>query len=120
MLHDFIEICSIIGNVVEGIGVIVIVIGFLYSFFSAILKRTRKSESLFDSFRRDIKRDMLLGLDFLVAGDIIRTVTVNPSLSGVGSLGLLVLIRTALVFTIHLEIEGHWPWQTKPEQHNAQ
>jgi uncharacterized membrane protein len=57
---------------------------------------------------------MLLGLDFLVAGDIIRTVTVARSISGVASLGLIVLIRTLLVFTIHLEVEGRWPWQTKP------
>ena len=56
---------------------------------------------------------MLLGLDFLVAGDIIRTITVDPTLLGVASLCFLVMIRTALVFTIHVEIEGHWPCQKK-------
>jgi uncharacterized membrane protein len=59
---------------------------------------------------------MLLGLDFLVAGDIIRTVTVTHSITGVLSLGLIVLIRTLLVFTIHLEVEGRWPWQPKTAQ----
>ena len=54
---------------------------------------------------------MLLGLNFLVAGDIIRTVIVSHSISNVASLGLIVLIRTFLVFTIHLEVEGQWPWQ---------
>ncbi len=60
---------------------------------------------------------MLLGLEFLVAGDIIRTVVVANSISDVASLGLIVLIRTVLVFTIHLELEGRWPWQ--PEHDRA-
>jgi uncharacterized membrane protein len=59
---------------------------------------------------------MMLGLEFLVAGDIIRTVLVAHSISDLLSLGLLVLIRTVLVFTIHLETEGHWPWQPAPEK----
>lgn len=49
-----------------------------------------------------------------VAGDIIRTVIVSHSLSDVASLGLIVVIRTVLVFTIHLEVEGRWPWQRLP------
>jgi len=57
---------------------------------------------------------MMLGLEFLVAGDIIRTVVVAHSITDVASLGLLVLIRTVLVFTIHLEVEGCWPWQPSP------
>lgn len=54
---------------------------------------------------------MLVGLEFLVAGDIIRTVVVIDTITDVASLGLVVVIRTVLVFTIHLEVEGHWPWQ---------
>ena len=116
MFHEFIKIGSLTGHIIEAIGVIIIVIGFVYAPFTAIRRRLKKREDLFGGFRRDIKRNMLLGLDFLVAGDIIRTVTVDPSLSGVASLGLLVVIRTALVFTIHLEIEGHWPWQAGPSK----
>ena len=56
-------------------------------------------------------RAMLIGLDFLVAGDIIRTVVVDHTLDGVLGLGLIVIIRTILAMTIHLEVEGHWPWQ---------
>jgi uncharacterized membrane protein len=49
-----------------------------------------------------------------VAGDIIRTVVVSHTLTDIATLAMVVLIRTVLVFTIHLELEGHWPWQTKP------
>ncbi len=56
-------------------------------------------------------RAMLIGLEFLVAGDIIRTVIVDHTLEDIAGLGLIVIIRTILVFTIHLELEGRWPWQ---------
>ncbi len=108
------EIGSIIGKVIESIGVLVIVIGILFgAVYSFFYKKNKSVKSRLQNFRFDIKKGMLLGLDFLVAGDIIRTVTVEYSLTNVASLGLLVLIRTILVFTIHLEVEGHWPWQRK-------
>ena len=97
------------------IGVLVIVSGFVIALFRGVYLKKRDGDGRFDVFRTSVKKYMLLGLDFLVAGDIIRTVTVDPSLSGTVSLGLLVIIRTMLVFTIHLEIEGHWPWQKKTD-----
>ena len=115
MVEELINIASIMGELVEIARVSVIVLGFLYGFFAVIVLNRKRNEDRLGAFRTGIKRNMLLGLDFLVAGDIIRTVTVEPSLSGVASLGLLVLIRTALVFTIHLEIEGHWPWEKKSD-----
>jgi uncharacterized membrane protein len=56
-------------------------------------------------------RAILLGLEFLVAGDIIRTVVVDPTLDNVIVLGLVVLIRTFLSMTLQLEVDGRWPWQ---------
>lgn len=53
----------------------------------------------------------LLGLEFLVAGDIIRTVVVHPTLDNLIVLAIIVLIRTFLSVTLQLEVEGHWPWQ---------
>ena len=111
MVHELLEIAGVMGEVVELVGVLIIIFGFVYAFFSDVIFNRNSSENRVVAFRTSIKRKMLLGLDFLVAGDIIRTVTVDPSLTGVASLGFLVLIRTLLVFTIHLEIEGHWPWQ---------
>ena len=115
MVHELIKIACVMGEVVELVGVLIIILGFVYAFFFVVVFNRNKSEYRFVAFRTSIKKNMLLGLDFLVAGDIIRTVTVDPSLTGVASLGFLVLIRTLLVFTIHLEIEGHWPWQKKAD-----
>ena len=113
MIHDLLKIAGSVGEVVELIGVLVIVSGFVIALFSVVFFKKRDSDGRVGMFRTGVKKNMLLGLDFLVAGDIIRTVTVDPSLTSVVSLGLLVIIRTMLVFTIHLETEGHWPWQKK-------
>jgi uncharacterized membrane protein len=115
MINDLIKVAGTMGEVIELVGVLIIFLGFIYAFFSVFFIKREKNEERVLAFRTLIKKNMLLGLDFLVAGDIIRTVTVDPSLTGVASLGFLVLIRTALVFTIHLEIEGHWPWQHKAD-----
>ena len=63
--------------------------------------------------------EIVRSMEFLVAGDIIRTVVIAHSLAEVASLGMIVLIRTVLVFTIHLEVEGRWPWQPAPGQNTA-
>ena len=113
MIHELIYIASVMGLAVEFVGALIIILGFVHAFIINVILNRDNSETRIVAFRSNIKKSMLLGLDFLVAGDIIRTVTVNDSLAEVASLGLLVLIRTLLVFTIHLEIEGHWPWQKK-------
>jgi uncharacterized membrane protein len=66
---------------------------------------------LYENYRRQLSRGILLGLEFLVAADIIGTVAVEPTFRSVGILGLIVLIRTFLSFTLEVEIAGHWPWQ---------
>ena len=109
---NFSEIGNLTGHTIEAIGVLVIVAGFILAGVSALRHLLDQSgEERLHDFRHRIKGNMLLGLDFLVAGDIIRTVTVEPTITGIASLGLLVLVRTVLVFTIHLELHGHWPWQ---------
>jgi uncharacterized membrane protein len=67
----------------------------------------------FRAFRRNLGHAILLGLEFLVAADIIRTVNEVPSLEKVVVLAIIVLIRTFLSFTLQLEIEGRWPWQPR-------
>ena len=110
---SFLSAISFIGYTVEVVGVTIILLGM----GNATLRYGRQylgdtQADLYHGFRREIGRVMLLGLEFLVAGDIIRTVVVIDSISDVASLGLVVVLRTVLVFTIHLEGEGHWPWQT--------
>lgn len=110
--NSFLDVVSLTGYVIEALGVVIIVLGI----GSATLRYVRRalssqSQDGYHQFRCDMGRGMLVGLEFLVAGDIIRTVVVIDSITDVLSLGLVVMIRTVLVFTIHLEVEGHWPWQ---------
>lgn len=65
-------------------------------------------------FRRALGRSILIGLELLVAADIIRTVAVDPTMQSVLVLGLIVLIRTFLSFSLEVEINGRWPWQREP------
>ncbi len=109
--NSFLDVVSWTGYAIEAVGVVIIVLGI----GNATLRYLRRSLSIqskdsYQKFRREMGRGMLVGLEFLVAGDIIRTVVVIDSITDVLSLGLVVLIRTVLVFTIHLEVEGHWPW----------
>ena len=119
MISMLFETVGIIGYAIELVGVIIIVLGLIYAGIDAIRHQSKiDREEQLKEFRHNIGQAMLLGLDFLVAGDIIRTVIVSHSITDVIGLGLIVLIRTVLVFTIHLEVEGHWPWQTKLIQNN--
>ncbi|MBL8793554.1 MAG: DUF1622 domain-containing protein [Planctomycetia bacterium] len=65
----------------------------------------------FERYKHQMGRSLLLGLEFLVAGDVVRTVALEPTLNNVSVLGLLVLIRTFLSWSLSVEIEGRWPWQ---------
>ena len=67
----------------------------------------------YESYKHQIGRSLLLGLEFLVAGDVVRTVALEPTLGNVATLGLLVLVRTFLSWTLSVEIEGRWPWQRR-------
>jgi uncharacterized membrane protein len=73
--------------------------------------RAHNTGNYYSSYRQDIGRAILLGLEFLIAGDIIRTVVVAPTIQNVLVLGLIVLIRTFLSLSLQLEIEGRLPWQ---------
>lgn len=68
----------------------------------------------YESYRRRLGRSLLVGLEILVAADIIRTVVLDSTLRSIAGLGLLVLVRTFLSWSIILEIEGRWPWEASP------
>lgn len=107
-MDHFRHIMEIIGTGVDAIGVIIIVIGALVA---SVRFFARRNLSGYKQFREDFGRAILLALEFLVAGDIIRTVVVAPTMENVAVLGLLVLIRTFLSMSMQLEIDGRWPWQ---------
>ncbi len=105
-----------LGSVVDAIGILLIVLGLILSVF-IFIKDWFKENGLKDSYvrlRQNLGRAILLGLEFLVAGDIIRSVGGNnPTFTSIGILGLIVLVRTFLSFTFELEVNGRWPWQKK-------
>lgn len=98
-----------IGLAVDGCGVLVIVAGIVIAAWRVIPGR---GQERYANCRRDVGRAVLLGLELLVAGDIIRTVAIAPTLENVGVLAAIVLIRTFLSFSLEMEVNGRWPWQT--------
>ncbi len=105
------EIVKLVGTAVDVAGVAVIVIGVLIAtgiFVTRLQGRPGRED--YRRYRQGIGRAILLGLEFLVAGDIIRTVAVSPTFHSVGVLAAVVAIRTFLSMSLEVELEGRWPW----------
>jgi len=98
-------------RVVEFVGVALILAGASAATIRFVLRWTTASlDAAYREYRQDLGRAILLGLEFLVAGDIINTVAVDPTFRSVGVLAGIVAIRTFLSFSLEVEIEGRWPW----------
>jgi uncharacterized membrane protein len=102
-----------IGQVMDVGGVVVIVVGVVAASALYALRTVRRQEhqSVYRSYRQAVGRAILLGLEILVAADIIRTVAASPTFRSVGVLAIIVAIRTFLSMSLQLELEGRWPWQ---------
>jgi uncharacterized membrane protein len=98
----------IVGVAIDVFGVIVIVFGILWATLGFL---GRSQRSPYDNYRVRIGRTLLLGLEILVAADIVKTVALEPTFTSLGVLAGLVLVRTFLSWTLVLEIEGRWPWR---------
>jgi uncharacterized membrane protein len=107
----FYDAVETVGKAIDGVGVAVIAIGALISAAGAVSRLNRRTADVYRVFRQQLGRSILLGLEFLVAADIIRTVAVTPDARSVAVLGGIVLIRTFLSFSLELEVTGYWPWQ---------
>ena len=99
----------IIGGIIEIFGVLVIVSGIAWS--TILFVRRRQRETHYDSYKIRIGRSLLLGLEVLVAADIVKTIALQLTFVSLGLLAGLVLVRTFLSWTLVLEIEGCWPWR---------
>lgn len=113
--QNFKDAVDAISKVIDGAGVAVIVIGLLVAtgvFLLSLRAQAARDES-FRLYRQQVGKAILLGLEFLIAADIIRTVAVAPTFQGVGVLAVVVAVRTFLSFTLDVELEGHWPWQQR-------
>jgi uncharacterized membrane protein len=108
-LVDFQQVVEAVGKGVDAAGVAVIVLGALAATVRAAVTARRGGEPIYRPYRQQLGRSILLGLEFLVAGDIIRTVAITPTFTSVGVLAVIVLIRTFLSFSLELEITGRWP-----------
>lgn len=106
-------VIEIIGMAIDGVGVAVIVVGSGTAIVMAIAQLRRGADGVYQFLRRRIGRTILLGLELLVAGDIVRTVATQPTLLSVAVLGAIVLIRTFLSFSLEMEVTGRWPWQKR-------
>lgn len=95
---------------IEVVGVLVIVVGALVALYRLAVGVPGEEDRI-ACLRSDLGRSILLGLEFLVAADIIATVAIEPTLDNVLVLGAIVAIRTFLSFSLEVEIEGRWPWQ---------
>ena len=103
-----------IAAIIELLGVSIILVLAVYALTSAIYQLTRKKneiEFIYRQTRQRLGRGILLGLEFLVAADIIHTVAVELTFKTVGVLAIIVVIRTFLSFTLEVELTGKWPWQ---------
>ncbi len=100
----------------ELLGIAVIVLFAVYATARNLfmLAVSPKKENLFQAYRIQLGRGILLGLEFLVAADIIKTVAIDFTFSSVGILAGIVMIRTFLSFALEMEITGKWPWQKNP------
>ncbi len=121
-MENFRQIMDIVGTAVDGVGVCIVVGGALVATVRLVPRlrdRMHGTGSYYMTYRQDVGRAILLGLEFLIAGDIIRTVVVAPTMQNVVVLGLIVLIRTFLSLSLQLEIEGRLPWQREapPQDH---
>ncbi len=98
---------------IESLAIAIIVLGALITTAVFLLRFIREGslDECYRKFRSDFGKTILLGLEFLIASDIVGTVAVGPTFRDLGVLGLLVLVRTFLSFALELEISGRWPWE---------
>lgn len=108
-MHRAIELAA---TGIEVFAVAVIVIGFFFATVRFLFRGSQKKDPAFEIYKFTLGRSMLLGLTFLVAADVISTVALAPTLPNVAVLGILVILRTFLSWSLMVELEGRWPWSS--------
>lgn len=106
--REFVELA---GSGAEIAGVTLIIGGLIFASARYFVAAVPAGESRYRRYRHDLGRAILLGLEVLVAADIVRTVAFTPTMDSVLVLAMIVAIRTFLSWSLALELDGHWPWQ---------
>ncbi|NLE23072.1 MAG: DUF1622 domain-containing protein [Actinobacteria bacterium] len=111
---DFTEIMDWVSRAFETAAVAVLIVGFVIGVVRALRARTADPpKDAYQVLRSTFGRSILLGLEIFVAADLIRTVVVDQTWQNVIALGLIVLIRTFLSFSLEVEMDGVWPWRRR-------
>ncbi len=113
---DVFFLALLFGQILDFFGIVVIVLGVCIAssiFLKDFLSFHKKEQDIYKIYRTNIGRSILIGLEIIVGGDIIRSVVGQPDFTTVGLLVLIILIRTFLSVTFDMELEGKWPWKRK-------
>jgi uncharacterized membrane protein len=96
---------------IEVLAVAIILVAIVHGTVRFLVEVKRQVDYAYERYKVQLAKALLLGLEFLVAADIVRTVALEPTLHNVGLLAILVVVRTFLSWSIVVEIEGRWPWR---------
>ena len=110
----FTTVVELLGRAFELGGLIALLVGAvgaIVGYLRALRANPDQRSLAYRKLRKALGRAILVGLELLVAGDIIRTVTIQPSFQSVGVLGLIVVVRTFLSWSLEVEVNGQWPWR---------
>ena len=110
MFEDY-YLIDMAARILEVFGVIIILVAVFYSLGRAVFEEIAKAEDRYSKLRRRMGRGILLGLEILVAADIIATIMTKPDLNSALALAVIVIIRTILSLSIEVEIDGSLPWR---------
>jgi uncharacterized membrane protein len=110
-MREWIEMASV---GIEALAIVIIVGSVTFGSVRFLLHLSKQAADPYRTYKELIGRALLLGLEFLVAADVIRTVALELTPRNIGMLGALVVIRTFLSWSVVVETEGHWPWQSGP------
>lgn len=118
VMSDFQSFTQYAGELLDAFGVVVILVGIVLStvFIAVTAIRQRNLHRIYKTYRQNLARSILIGLEFLIAGDILRSVAGDLSLDSIVILALIVLVRSFLGIEFEMEIEGRWPWQRSKKQ----
>jgi len=111
---NFKQVADLVGTAFELAGMAALVIGAALAFVIYIitLSRRRNASEAYRGLRRNLGKAIMVGLELLIAADIVRSVAIDPTFETVGVLGLIVGVRTFLSWSLEVEVNGRWPWQS--------
>jgi uncharacterized membrane protein len=113
-MDAFHTVIDVGASAVEAMGVLLILGAFLWASVSFVVHARKKVGHPYERYKLALGRALSLGLEFLVAADVIKTVTTAPTFTNIGVLAAVIGTRTFLSWSLVVEMEGRWPWQPPP------